>query len=230
MTAPLSDDDMALVAEHVLGLLPPDEALRLEARLASDPALRAEYRAWTERMAALLADVPEVAAPAPVRAAVMTRLFAAPATQRGRGWRRWFWPGLLAGTALAGLLLVLVLPVPGPRAPAYQATLGADGAAVRLIAAYDDRSGDLVLSGIVGRPAAGRDFELWLIPAGQPPVSLGVLPATTTASVTVPAALRAALAAGALAVSDEPAGGSPTGLPTGAVLATALLRGPVTGS
>jgi anti-sigma-K factor RskA len=181
-------------------------------------------------MAALLADVPEVAAPSTVRAAVMTRLFPAPATQSGRGWLRWFWPGLLAGTALAGLLLVLALPVLGPRAPAYQATLGADGAAVRMVAAYDDRSGDLVLSGIVGRPAAGRDFELWLIPMGQPPVSLGVLPATTTASVAVPAALRVALAAGALAVSDEPAGGSPTGLPTGAVLATALLRGPVTGS
>ncbi len=223
MTGLLSDDDVALVAEHALGLLPADEARALEARLAVEPALRAAYRGWTERLAGLLEDLPAVAPPARTKTALMARLF--PQPRRGR-----FWLGLLTGTALAGLGLVLVLPVLRALPPTYQASLGVAGAAVQLTAAYDDRSGEMVLTGITGRAAQGRDHQLWLIPAGAPPVSLGLLPARDMTRLTVPAALRPALAGGVLAVSDEPAGGSPTGLPTGAVLATAFLRAPVTGS
>jgi anti-sigma-K factor RskA len=50
-------------------------------------------------------------------------------------------------------------------------------------------------------------------------VSLGVLPASALAVVSVPEALRTATIGGTLAISDEPVGGSPTGAPSGAVLA-----------
>lgn len=226
MTANLSDDDLALVAEHVLGLLPPDEARRLQARLAVEPDLRAAYRAWTERAAGMLADVVDVAPSAAVKTQVMARLFPAPVASLSRPARGRFWLGLLTGTAMAGAALVLVLPTLRALPPTYQASLGVAEGRVQLVAAYDDRSGTLQLTGIAGRPAPGRDFELWLIPVGAPPVSLGVLPATQTARVIIPDALRPALAQGALAVSDEPAGGSPSGLPTGAVLATAFLLPP----
>ena len=66
---------------------------------------------------------------------------------------------------------------------------------------------------------AGRAYELWLIPdADAPPQSLGLLPASGRQTVTVPAALRTQLA-----VSIEPAGGSPTGLPTGPVIYRGVL-------
>jgi anti-sigma-K factor RskA len=54
---------------------------------------------------------------------------------------------------------------------------------------------------------------------------LGVLPADPTTAVILPEALRADVADLVLAVSDEPPGGSPTGAPTGAVLAVGQVSG-----
>jgi anti-sigma-K factor RskA len=74
------------------------------------------------------------------------------------------------------------------------------------------------------RPA-GRDYELWALPKGGNPVSLGILPAEGTSTRALTAVQKAALGASIqLAVSIEPPGGSPTGQPTGAVVFTAPLR------
>jgi anti-sigma-K factor RskA len=67
-------------------------------------------------------------------------------------------------------------------------------------------------------------LELWAILPGQAPISLGVLPDSETARILVPAALRSQAAQFTLAITDEPLGGSPTGGPTGDVLAA----GPMT--
>jgi anti-sigma-K factor RskA len=70
----------------------------------------------------------------------------------------------------------------------------------------------------------GKALELWILPAQGNPVSLGLLPATGETHRVLTAAQRAALdGATRLAVSLEPAGGSPTGLPTGPVLHVAPL-------
>ena len=62
---------------------------------------------------------------------------------------------------------------------------------------------------------AGRSYQLWALPQGAAaPVSLGVL--SSGEQVVTPSARPAAEEQ--LLVSDEPAGGSPTGAPTGAVL------------
>ena len=75
-----------------------------------------------------------------------------------------------------------------------------------------------------GAAVSGRVLELWGIPAdGTGPVSLGVLPDTETAEVMVPEALFGKAVGLTLALSDEPPGGSPTGAPTGAVLAVGQL-------
>jgi anti-sigma-K factor RskA len=61
--------------------------------------------------------------------------------------------------------------------------------------------------------------ELWALPEGANPVSLGTLPQRGERRVSLSDAQLAALeAAGQLAVSREPEGGSPTGQPTGPVL------------
>lgn len=57
-------------------------------------------------------------------------------------------------------------------------------------------------------PPSGKSYQLWLLPTQGAPISLGVL---------TPGQARLAQAK-AFAVSVEPAGGSPTGLPTGAVI------------
>ena len=65
--------------------------------------------------------------------------------------------------------------------------------------------------------------ELWLIPAGGKPHPLGLLRADHTVIIIphdlVPHTTRNAV----LAVSLEPQGGSPTGQPTGPVIATGKL-------
>jgi anti-sigma-K factor RskA len=73
---------------------------------------------------------------------------------------------------------------------------------------------------LVGIPA-NRATELWLIPPNAEPIPLGVFPSDQPATLTRSAEIIAHMSAQAvLAVSEEPPGGSPTGAPTGPVLAT----------
>jgi anti-sigma-K factor RskA len=69
-------------------------------------------------------------------------------------------------------------------------------------------------------------YELWALPGGgKPPVSLGLLPRSGNMERALNASQRAALLNSShLAVSLEPAGGSPTGSPTGPVLFVADIR------
>jgi anti-sigma-K factor RskA len=61
---------------------------------------------------------------------------------------------------------------------------------------------------------------MWILPEGDgKPISLGLITTHETQVMRIPAAMAAKLdAAPGLAMSVEPAGGSPTGLPTGPVL------------
>ena len=76
------------------------------------------------------------------------------------------------------------------------------------------------------QPAADdRVYELWALPAGGTPMSLGVL---RTASGRYESDLTPSLVAAVeeslgLAISLEPPGGSPTGVPTGPVVYQASL-------
>jgi anti-sigma-K factor RskA len=93
------------------------------------------------------------------------------------------------------------------------------------LAVYDPDTTELRLTRTAGDAAEGRVLQLWAIAGAAAPVSLGVLPADPTTAVILPEALRADVAGLVLAVSDEPPGGSPTGAPTGAVLAVGQVSG-----
>jgi anti-sigma-K factor RskA len=77
------------------------------------------------------------------------------------------------------------------------------------------------------KPPAGRTYELWALPKNGNPVSLGVLPQQEGSSqrVLTPLQREALSRSEKIAVSVEPAGGSPTGQPTGPVVFVAPLRG-----
>jgi anti-sigma-K factor RskA len=67
-------------------------------------------------------------------------------------------------------------------------------------------------------------MELWLIPAGDKPHSLGLIEPGRPVRLDVPRDLAARITTdAALAVSMEPPGGSPTGQPTGPVIASGKL-------
>jgi anti-sigma-K factor RskA len=219
-------DDM-LAAEYVAGLLPEDERRAANRRIESDVAFARLVDRWEARLAPLGNAYQAVEPPVSVKAAVDRRLFSDAARTRLWGSLA-FWRGL-AVAALAALALVVALP--SIRPPVEQqpvrlvASLAAEGSDVRYLAVYDAGRDEVSLSHVSGEPASGRDFELWTIQGGNAPVSMGVLPAGATAHIVITPEIRARLASGAvLAISLEPAGGSPTGQPTGPVVAAGDLK------
>lgn len=131
-----------------------------------------------------------------------------------------FWRGLGAGAAalaLALLIYLLAVPTGGPHAT-YVALLADAANKPVVVANLDLAEGRLTLDAArLPVPEAGKSLELWILPPAGPPRSLGVMPAGRV-RLALDARAAADLARGGLAVSLEPAGGSPTGLPTGPVL------------
>lgn len=226
-------DDM-IAAEYVLGVLPADERQIVARRLDTEPTFARLVDGWEVHFSPLAAAYAEVEPPATVKTAVDRRLFASTTTapEQGRAglWSSLaFWRGL-AAVAVAALAIYIALPYVNQPAPAPRqqlvASLAADGSDVKYLAVYDAAHREVGLSLVSGQRAAGKDFELWMIEGKNAPVSMGVIPAGPTAHMAVSPAVQQKLAQGAvLAVSLEPAGGSPTGQPTGPVVAAGDLRG-----
>lgn len=222
---PEEEDDAAIAAEYVLGLLTPAEAAAFEARMAVDPQFRALAARWTEDLSLLADAIPEEAPPRGLEARITRELWGEErAGRRGVLGRLGLWPAL-GGALVAALLLLAVLNLDalrGTGAPELAARVAAEDDSLVVLAQFDADAGRLTLEREAGGVAEGRAQELWLIAGGEAPVSLGLLPAAGEAVVEVPEAL-AAIEGAVLAISDEPPGGSPTGAPTGAVLATGPL-------
>lgn len=215
------DDDDVLAAEHVLGLLAPAEEAAFAARIEADAELRARVARWTESFAHLAAEVPEAAPPRGVEAALLRRLF--PERRRGLLARFGLLPAVMAGLAVAIVALFLVLPsLRGPTEPALAARIEAEDGSLVVAAAYDAEAGLLRIERVAGGVAPGRAQELWLVAGDEPPASLGVLPEGAEGEVAVPESLRAGLHGGTLAISDEPPGGSATGVPGPVIAAGAV--------
>lgn len=205
----------ALAAEYVLGTLPLTDRIAAEALIARDPAFRALVEDWRDRLAPLNEGYAPEDPPPELFGRIETRLF--PRARRGAGWLLGALAGL-AAAALAAMALVAVLP--SPPAP-LTAELRAENQPLVMEARFDPSAGALTVTRTAGPAAeAGRDYELWMIPEGGAPVSMGVV---REAALTVP--LSALPAGSTLAITLEAAGGSPTGAPQGALLVAAVITG-----
>ena len=136
------------------------------------------------------------------------------------------WRSLAAGlAALAVLLGVLYVGQQGRLdRPRYVAVFTEQTTPVWVMQAFTE---ELRVTTVNDRPVpAGSSYELWMVPTdGTAPVSLGLIPGTGNAALPLSAQANTVLAqASALAVSVEPAGGSPTGTPTTVILSALLLR------
>ena len=238
-------EDDILAAEYVLHLLSPQERSVAEDRLSLDGGFRARVADWTEDLVLLAEDIAPVAPPASIRrrlagegAAASTAPADAPArsaapARKGRTFGGLF-SGLLGGGLVAAAAIVLLAVIlPQVQAPGdggipttggnqtYAADVASADGALRVNVRYDATDNVLVIARVSGTVPEGRDLEAWLLTEDQPPHSVGVIPEGEEIRIDVSPFWGQRIPSGSFAVSEEPLGGSPTGLPTGEVLAVA---------
>jgi anti-sigma-K factor RskA len=216
----------ALAAQYVLGTLSARARARFARLARGDPVLGDAIRAWEDRLSPLAESVPPVEPPARVWTGILGRIDRADTASASERRTVWATVSLWRGLALTGfataIALALVLfspPLEHPQAALVAALAGQDAKPAFLASA--DRNGRLLTIKAVAplSPGADRSLQLWALPATGNPRPLGLLPASGVVQIALPAAAGMALQnTPVLAVSLEPRGGSPTGLPTGPVL------------
>lgn len=225
-------------AEYVLGVLDADERAAVKREIAADPRVAAEVARWQQHLLPWIEDVPAATPPEGVWTRIQNVIDSgSTAPQRASkpvardGW--WnslaLWRGFAFGAAAVAVACIVALTIM-PRSSFVPAAAPTTAYMASAITQNDGQVGwtaamDLQHARMVVVPAkpqtipTGRAPELWLIPAGQKPIAVGMIAASGATSITLPAALIAKLGPTAtLAVSIEPPGGSPTGQPTGPVI------------
>jgi anti-sigma-K factor RskA len=222
-----ADRDKVLAAEYVLGVLGGAERREVERRLSREPALAFEVAFWEERLTGLADAVSPVSPPAATWSRIETVIGAAP--RRPSVWQSLtFWRsfGIASATLAAASIAALAYIglVPGARAPLL-ATLSGSAGQPNFVATVTATGNTLVIVPAALLTTDPRAFELWLIPTGETrPRSLGLVQPGQPIRLEIPSDLAGRITPDAtLAVSLEPPGGSPTGLPTGPVIAAGKL-------
>jgi anti-sigma-K factor RskA len=247
MSTPTDHDPELRSAEYALGVLDADERQALERAAEANPLLVAAIERWQRRLAPLAEDLRPLAVPARVWARIERDLGFLPVRlvpklkpEAGAWWnslRIWRAVGVGASVAAVALAIVNVVALREPRGPTQGVVASGNGYMVATLARSDGiahwtatvdlrRREMVVVPAVTLTMGAGRATELWLIPPGEKPVALGVFPADAPARMALPDTVVAQLSSRAvLAVSIEPPGGSPTGQPTGPVVATGPMHG-----
>lgn len=208
-----------LAAEYALGTLRGAARRRFERLLAGDTALRDLVQNWELRLNLLAESARPVAPPARVWQRIEQRL--GPAAARDGLLARWwnslgFWrgAGILAMAATVALALyIAVTPTPMPVTRYVAVLIDAQKNPI-LVARFDPGTRELSvrdLRPVAADPAHSR--ELWIVPAGGQPKSLGLVEGGKR-TVILPPDQAVSVETAILAVSREPPGGSPSGSPT----------------
>ncbi len=227
---PISDEERPLAGEYVLGVLDADERAQAKARIAAEPAFARAVQWWEARLTPLAGDVRAVEPPAglwPRIANLIGDVSKPTLWNNARLWR-----GAAVGSlALAAASVAALVLTPRPVPPAVVAPVASPPAEVALIndptskqpaliATLDHAADKLILTPVAMKMPQGREPELWIIPEGQKAISLGVIPTDAPIQIALPTGLRGGgTYTATLAVTDEPPGGAPTGVATGAVRA-----------
>src|SRR5262249_50518471 len=221
-----ADDGNLVAAEFVLGVLSATERREVERRLAQEPALASEVAFWEERLAGWRGAGARVAPPGAAWSRIETAIRATP--RRPSVWQSvTFWrsfaivSSMLAAASIAALAYIGL--VPSARAP-LMATLGGSAGQPNFVATVSANGTSITVVPAALLTNDPRAIELWLIQPGSRPRSLGlVLPGQPIRLITPPDLVGQISPESTLAVSLEPAGGSPTGQPTGPVIASGKL-------
>jgi anti-sigma-K factor RskA len=216
-----------LAAEYVLGTLRGRARARFQSLLRYDIDLRRTVGEWELRLTPIAAAAGEIEPPARLWKKIAARIGAASASG---GWRASLalWRTLAAASTTAVLALGIYLgAAPKPEPPvAMVAVMSDEQARPAMVVSWpplkDVREPHIRVRIIQDHPAmpANTSWELWMLPGGKAaPVSLGLVGLETTQVVRLkPELAKMIWQAWGVALSVEPAGGSPTGAPTGPVI------------
>jgi anti-sigma-K factor RskA len=214
-------------AEYVLGVLDAGERRAAERRIATDAVFAREVAFWEAKLGGLADTVAPVTPPAGGWGRIETALASEEASARRGVWNNLaLWRGLalamgtLAAACIAALIYVGTVAPPAP----LLARLDAESGQAGFVAAVSPGGTTLTIVPASLLTADQKSMELWLIPDGEKPHSLGLIDPDRPVTVTVPESLLPKISSNAvLAVSLEPPGGSPPGQPTGPVIANGKL-------
>ncbi len=234
--------DMSLAAgEYVLGLM--DDAARadFEARLATNPELRRLVAIERERFleldltargpapsADLWQRIEQDVGRAPSNVVDLNarrRQSVAPSAPAGLS-RRGFWHGFAAASVLGLIASGVAYMQAKPPPPRLVVVLLNDQAQpVSLVEALDDRRIRVVPIASIDVPA-NRTLQVWTLPdPATGPVSMGLLE-TVRATLLEGPVLPTPRPDQLYEITLEPAGGSPTGRPTGPIIGKGYARTP----
>ncbi|MBM7044470.1 MULTISPECIES: anti-sigma factor domain-containing protein [Rhizobium] len=224
--------DEVLAGEYVLGVLSLEDRQKVERRMRSDRQFAAIVSRWEQNLSEFNEEYEMVTPAKSVFPKIEKRIFGDAAL----GAHLWnsllVWRVVALGSLFlaAGVLVFTITnngisqPVPGKQ---LTASLAGQNSAINLLADYDAASGRLKVTPVAAGKPEEKSLELWLIRGSDPAEALGVLPQTGEGEIVLPPELHGKLTEGAIiAVSVEPFGGSPSGKPTGDVVASGTIRLP----
>lgn len=220
-----------LAAEHALGLLTGEDLIAARGLLASDPEFAAMVAEWEARLAPMAERFPPVEPGAEVWPRIEAALAASPKSQviqlRAKV-RRWqAGAGVAAAAALVLAVISLrpdapVTPLQSPAVPMAATLNSSSGGSVAMVWQPDARR--LTANATRLAASAGHDYELWLLPKGGAPRSLGLIRAGERFVVKVPQDLLGQLGGDSdLAITLEQPGGSHKAGPGGPVVASGTI-------
>ncbi len=216
-----------LAAAYVLGTLHGGARRRLEALARESLSVQQAIWRWERRINPMADSVAPVQPRTEVWGYIEQKIQSGSKHEPRVGQRLLPWRALSAALGLAVLVLLIPLFQPGaPQLVSEQLALIQDSEQQPLWVVSVDLDAGLIRSRAINAPAreVDRVFQLWMLPAEGDPQSFGLLPVAggDRAQFELSPAIVALLQSSkGLAVSIEPAGGSPTGLPTGPVVYTA---------
>lgn len=226
-----AEDRAWLAADYAMGLAEGEALATAKRLIAEDPPFRTEVAQWSGRLLPLLERVEPVEPPEGLYPAIEKRLprgaNVVDFPSRVRPWKF----ATAGASALAASLALFILvepqtrqaPAPAPAASSTPMVARIEGGGNHVVASWDGSQRLLVVPAVVDAVSAGKSHELWIIPEGDKPQSLGLMRTGPTVLPITPR-LAAIMKRGAsFAISLEPAGGSPTGQPTGPVIASGSL-------
>ncbi len=224
----------ALSAEYALGTLRGPARLQFEQQIRQDSELAAEVARWQEAFAQLDNSLTPEKPPESVWKKIQLQLPPEPTLAplpAGKKYRSRFNRAYIGWAIAACLAAVLLLPrlweISGSKTTGAtpvavlinkgMANNGAASSTGQWIVMANNNTQQLTITPLHAVSVTGEhSLELWIIPAGGKPKSLGLI------SSDAPTALALnnvqANRGSTLAISLEPKGGSPTGQPTGSVL------------